>query len=159
MFNFFKKNKESVIVSPQSGTAIPVSDVPDKAFSDRILGDGIAIIPEEDEIVSPADGTVVQVPDTLHAYGIQTENGIDILIHVGINTVELKGEGFKSFVKAGQKVKTGDPIARVDLKLIKEKGYPTHTPVIITNPEDAKEVSFITGKVKAGETVVIRYQK
>ena len=159
MFNFLKKNKENIIVSPQNGDVIPITEVPDQAFADKILGDGVAIIPEDGKVFSPVDGKIVQITDTLHAYGIQTDDGTDILIHIGIDTVELKGEGFKSFVSEGQKVKAGDCIAEADLDLIKEKGYPVHTPVIITNPNDVKEISLITGKAKAGETAIIKYHK
>lgn len=159
MFDFFKKNKECSIKSPMNGEAISLSDVPDEAFSDKMLGDGAAVIPSDGEVRAPVDGVVVQIPDTLHAYGIQSKDGLDILIHIGINTVELKGEGFESLVKVGQEVKTGQLIAKFDIEFIKERGYPLHTPVLITNVDAIKEMSFSSGKVEGGKTELIKYKK
>ena len=159
MFGFKKKKEEKGLVATQDGTVIALSEVPDEAFSEKMLGDGAAIIPTSDEICSPVDGTIIQVTDTLHAYGIQSDDGLDILVHVGINTVELKGEGFTALVKEGDKVKAGDVIAKADLSLIKSKGYETHTPILITNMDDIKEISFIEGSAQAGKTVMVTYSK
>ena len=158
MFNFFKK-KEHEIFSPMNGKVIPINEVEDEAFSQKMLGDGVCIIPKTGEVVSPVSGEVVQVFDTLHAYGIKTANGAEILIHIGINTVELKGEGFKALVKSGQKVKMGEKIAEVDLEFIKEKGYSTQTPVVITNTSEIQDLNFnFVEGAEAGKTMIISYK-
>ncbi len=157
MFNFRKK--KNAFLATQNGKIIDLKDVPDEAFSQKMLGDGVAIMPTGNDICSPVDGTIIQVTDTLHAYGIASDDGLDVLVHVGINTVELKGEGFETLVKEGDKVKAGDVIARADLPLIKSKGYELYTPVLITNMDDIKELSVCDGNVEAGKTVIMTYSK
>lgn len=154
MFGFKKKSK---IFASQNGRAVALSEVPDPAFSEKMLGDGVAIIPEDDTVLSPVSGTVIDVTNTLHAYCIQTEDGLDVLIHIGINTVELKGEGFKSLVAAGDKVKAGQPLAEADIKFLKDKGYQLYTPILITNMDAIKDISVSTGSTQAGKTCVITY--
>ena len=159
MFDFLKKKKQFELVSPMEGMAIPIYEVEDEAFSQKMLGDGVAVIPNKGEVVSPADGEIIQVFDTLHAYGVRTNDGIEILIHIGINTVELKGEGFKSFVSSGQKIKKGDKIAEVDLDLLKEKKYSLQTPVVITNIDMVNNFKSYPGEAKIGKTVIISYNE
>ena len=103
-----KKSKKLLILSPLTGKVMPLEDVPDPVFSQKIIGDGVAVFPSEGRIVSPVDGQVVSVADTGHAYGLKTEDGLEILIHVGLETVSLKGECFNVYVKPGDKVKAGD---------------------------------------------------
>ncbi|MEG0386713.1 MAG: PTS glucose transporter subunit IIA, partial [Niameybacter sp.] len=110
MFNFFNKLKGIEIISPMTGEAIDLSQVPDPVFSEKMVGDGIAIIPTENRVVAPCDGKIVQIFPTNHAIGIETTTGLDLLIHIGIDTVDLKGEGFKRLVEEGDTVKMGDPI-------------------------------------------------
>lgn len=159
MFNFMKKKTKNELLATQNGTIVDLKDVPDEAFAQKLLGEGVAILPTDNEVYSPVDGTIIQVSDTLHAYGISTKDGLDILIHIGIDTVELQGEGFEPLVKEGDQVKAGDLIARADLSLLKEKGYELYTPVLITNIEDVKDFSVGTGKTEAGKTVVMTYSK
>lgn len=159
MFGFKKKEEEKEVLATQNGKVVNLEEVPDEVFAQKMLGDGVAIIPESDDIHSPVDGTIVQVSDTLHAYGIQTEDGLDILVHIGVNTVELKGEGFESLVKEGDKVKTGDIIAKADLDFIKSKNYETYTPILVTNFDEVRSFSKNLGLAKAGETVVFTYKK
>lgn len=154
MFGFKKKGK---IFASQNGRAVALSEVPDPAFSEKMLGDGVAIIPEDDTVLSPVNGTVVDVTNTLHAYCIQTDDGLDVLIHIGINTVELKGEGFKSLVKSGDKVKAGQPLAQADIKFLKDKGYQIYTPILITNMDAVNSISVSTGNTQAGKSCVITY--
>lgn len=159
MFHFGRKKSEPArVVATQTGKSVALSDVPDEAFAQKMLGDGVAILPSEGTVVSPVEGEIVEVLDSLHAYGIHTKDGLDILVHIGINTVELKGEGFKAFVKVGDQVKAGDKLAEVDLALLKEKGFPAYTPIIITNSDAVKSMETTLGDTKAGETVVLTYQ-
>ena len=137
MFLFGKKKKEAAgeprLYAPLTGECMPIDKVPDPVFADKILGDGVAVLPTDGTVVAPCDGEITNVAETLHAYGIQTPDGLELLIHVGLNTVELKGEGFKPLVKVGDKVKMGTPLCKVDLEFIKGKGYPLYTPLLITN--------------------------
>ena len=159
MFNFFHKNKKHEIYAPISGVTIDLSRVPDEAFSEKILGDGVAIIPNSGEILSPVDGVIEQVVETSHAYCIRSNDGLEILIHVGIDTVKLNGEGFEVYVSKNQSVKKGDLIAKVDLDVLRNKGYNLHTPVIITNMSEIKNLSTINERVEAGKTVIMTYEK
>ncbi len=143
------------ILSPATGTVIPLEQVPDPVFSQKIIGDGVAVIPTEGNIVSPVDGEVASVAETLHAYGFRTADGLEILIHVGLETVGLKGECFEVFVKPGDKVKAGDPVARVDLKFLEEKGINPVTPVLLCAGVDKKSISCHEGRARAGETPVV----
>ncbi|MBQ2671629.1 MAG: PTS glucose transporter subunit IIA [Clostridia bacterium] len=153
------KKDEKYLLAVQTGKVISIRKVPDEVFSEKILGDGVAIIPSEDDVVSPVDGEIVQIAETGHAFCIRSEDGVDILIHIGIDTVNLKGEGFESFVSVGQKVKAGDKIGKANIKLIKEKGYPIHTAVVITNMNDLKDMKPIFGNAKIGETKIVSYRK
>lgn len=159
MFRFIGKKDEKYLLAVQTGKVISIRKVPDEVFSEKILGDGVAIIPSEDDVVSPVDGEIVQIAETGHAFCIRSEDGVDILIHIGIDTVNLKGEGFESFVSVGQKVKAGDKIGKANIKLIKEKGYPIHTAVVITNMNDLKDMKPIFGNAKIGETKIVSYRK
>ena len=126
-----KKSKKLLILSPLTGKVMPLEDVPDPVFSQKIIGDGVAVFPSEGRIVSPVDGQVVSVADTGHAYGLKTEDGLEILIHVGLETVSLKGECFNVYVKPGDQVKAGDKLAEVDLGFLAEKNISPVTPVLI----------------------------
>jgi len=159
LFGKKKNPNEGKVFAPAAGMVIPIQEAPDKVFSEKILGDGIAVVIEEGTIRSPADGVIINVADTLHAYGIETADGLEILVHIGINTVELNGQGFSCKVRDGQKVKKGDVLCEVDLDLLREKGYPLHTPVLITNGEELKQFNIIQGSAIGGETVVIEYDK
>lgn len=156
---FGRKKELLKLVASQTGECVPIELVPDPVFADKLLGDGVAIIPKENEVKSPADGTIVQVFDTLHAYSIESEDGLEILVHIGLNTVELKGEGFTAKVKEGDKVKAGDVLCEADIAFIKEKGYEIYTPIVITNISEVKKFELLKGQVIGGETPVIEYSK
>ena len=126
-----EEGKNVLILSPLTGRAVPLEEVPDHVFSQKIIGDGMAVIPTEGKIVSPADAQIVSVADTGHAYGLKTEEGVELLIHVGLETVSLKGECFKIHVKPGDTVKAGDLLAEVDLEFLEERKINPITPVLI----------------------------
>lgn len=148
------KNKIS-IMSPINGDAVPLSLVNDLTFAEEIMGKGIAIIPTEGKVVSPINGTVAMVFNTKHAIGLQSEDGAEILIHVGLDTVNLEGQYFNSFVKSGDTVKVGDKLLEFDIEAIKEAGYDTITPIIITNTTNYLDIiSSEVASVKAGDEII-----
>ena len=149
------KSIPQVILAPLTGKAVPLSEVPDPVFSEKVLGDGVAIIPADGKIVSPVDGEISTVAETSHAYGFTSENGQEVLVHVGLETVSLNGECFKVYGKAGDKVKAGDLVAEVDLEYLKEKDINPITPVLICSDTEGKELQYIEGDVKAGESEVL----
>ncbi|WP_461206812.1 sucrose-specific PTS transporter subunit IIBC [Clostridium sp. DL1XJH146] len=137
---------EECIISPLSGEVICLSEVPDRTFSEKIMGDGVAILPSEGTVTSPIDGEITLAFETKHVIGMVSENGTEILIHVGIDTVKMNGEGFKSFIKTGDKVKKGDKLIEVDLELVKSLGFSTITPVIITNTNEVISIDIVDDK-------------
>lgn len=156
MFNFFKR-KKSDVVAPIDGELIDLSDVNDEVFSQRMMGDGFAVIPSDlaVEIVAPIDGEVAMIPDTKHAIGLKDKSGLEVLVHVGVDTVNLNGEGFESLVSVGDKVEKGQPLMKIDQKLFKNKGYDCTTMVIFTKGYDKKfepEKSYHS-TVSAGEVL------
>ncbi|EOS7781830.1 PTS glucose transporter subunit IIA [Enterococcus hirae] len=126
--------------SPLSGKVLPLSDVPDKVFSSGAMGKGLAIDPEKGELIAPADGEITTIFPTGHAVGLTTKDGIEILMHIGMDTVELEGQGFETFVKQGDQVKAGDLLVRFDIEEIKAAGYSVITPIVITNTEHFADV-------------------
>ena len=132
MFGFFKNKNENVIYAPVGGTCIDITEVDDIGFSSKMMGDGVAIVPIEGIVTAPCDGKISMIFDTGHAFGMEANNGAEILIHIGIDTVNLNGEGFEILKKPGQKVKRGEPVIRFDLEKVK-KLYDTATMVIMTN--------------------------
>ena len=148
-------NNEKKVIAPLSGKVIALSEVPDEVFSQKVLGDGAAIIPEDGKIVSPVNGEVSTVSETLHAYGFTSDDGLEILVHVGIDSVALKGAGFTAHVKEGDKVKAGDLVAEVDLDVLKKNNIPTITPVLVCDGADELVMTAATGSVAAGKSVVL----
>ncbi len=139
MFNLFKKEKQ--LLSVANGRVHQLGKVPDQVFSQKILGDGFAVLPTTGEIFSPANGRISDITDTLHAYCITTDDGLEILVHIGIDTVELKGQGFTPLVKTGDKISAGESLAKVDLDLLKSAGYNPTTVVVITNTDKLRELN------------------
>lgn len=136
--------KDEIIVSPVNGTPESLTKVNDQVFSAKLMGDGAAVIPSDGTIYSPVNGTVTIVYETKHAYGIKSDNGAEVLIHIGLDTVNLKGEHFESFVKQGQRVEKGDKLGSVDLDAVKKAGYDTTVMVVITNTANYANVQRIT---------------
>ncbi|MEH7109601.1 PTS sugar transporter subunit IIA [Bacillus sp. JJ1764] len=133
------KSDKEIIYSPLDGKVIPLEKVPDPVFSQKLMGEGLAVYPSKGLLVSPVDGEIIQVFNTKHAIGIYSVNGLELLIHVGLETVELQGEGFNVLVKQGQKVKVGDPLLEFDIEFIKNHNKDTVTPIIITNSSEKIE--------------------
>ncbi len=140
------------ILSPVTGRLVPIEEVPDPVFSQKIIGDGVAVIPTDGRIVSPVDGEVVSVADTLHAYGFRTSGGVELLIHFGLETVALKGQYFKCHVKVGDLVKAGDLIAEADLDGLSQLEVNPITPVLVCGGMDGRILNPHEGEVKAGIT-------
>ena len=157
MFNLFKKKeKKHVIGSPAKGKAVALKEVNDPTFAEEMLGKGAAVIPEEGKIYAPADGEIGMVFDTLHAVSMTTDFGAEILIHIGLDTVKMKGDGFTGHVKAGDHVKKGDLLLEVDLEKVKTAGYDTITPVLVCNTPDYASVEGIQADaVNAGDDLII----
>lgn len=158
--NLFKKknedSKDLVIKSPITGQYVAIEDIPDPVFAQKMMGEGFGIEPSEGVVVAPIDAEVVNVFPTKHAIGLKASNGIELLIHIGLETVAMNGEGFDVFVNAGDHVKVGDKLVEFDINLIKEKASSSISPVIITNSDlvdtfDVKE----TSSVNKGETDVV----
>lgn len=147
--------EDSVIYSPLNGELVPLADVDDPTFSQGILGKGVAIIPSEGRLYSPADGIVDSVFETKHAIAIRTDQGVEMLIHIGLDTVKLGGEHFEAKVKAGEKIRVGDLLIEFELDKIK-KQFPTVTPVLVANTGDFTAVEAVAdhGTVKAGQALV-----
>lgn len=147
---------EEVIVSPANGELQDISNVPDPVFSQRMTGDGFAVLPSDGNIVSPVNGTIFNVFPSKHAIGIMSEGGKEILVHIGVNTVKLKGQGFNVLVAEGDAVMAGQPILEVDLAYVQEHAPSIMTPVIFSNlPESAKVTLLKTGTVTAGEENIV----
>ena len=145
----------SVIFAPLDGKVLPLSEVKDEAFRDEILGKGAAIVPENGILVSPADGKIGNLTDTLHAVGITADFGAEILIHIGFDTVKLSGKHFKAYVKEGDTVKKGDKLIEFDIDAIKKEGYDITTPIVICNFENYGKIDVTSNEtIKKGDTFI-----
>lgn len=131
----FKKRKLQII-APVNGETVTLEQVPDPVFSQKMMGEGIALLPAEGKIHAPIDGTVILIPDTKHAIALKSSDGTEILIHIGLETVNLKGKGFNTLVKIGENVSIGQPLVEVDWAYIEQHATSTITPIIITNSAD-----------------------
>jgi len=142
-----------VFVVPLDGEIMNISNVPDQVFSQKIMGDGFAIEPVNGQVVSPVDGTVISLPDSKHAVAILADNGLELIVHFGMDTVNLQGEGFTAVVKQGDKVKAGQLMLTVDFTHVKAKVPSVITPIVFTNLPAGKTVQICDGQiVKRGET-------
>ncbi len=158
MFGFLKKKTTKKIFAPVSGRILDITEVPDEVFSKKLVGDGIAIEPSNGILVAPCDGKIIQIFSTNHVLGIKTPEGLEILIHIGIDTVELKGEGFTRIAETDTEVKRGDQIMVFDIDLIKKSGKSAITPVIITNRGMKFDIKKVNGNAQAGKSVVMTIQ-
>lgn len=146
----------ATIYSPMSGTVMPLSEVPDGAFASGALGNGFGVEPNDGKVTSPINGQVMMVFETKHAIGLVSDEGVEVMIHVGLDTVTMKGEGFTAHVKAGDQVKVGDLLLDVDLEAVKAAGHPTVTPIVVTNTMNYKAVEVLsTGNITHKEDILV----
>ncbi len=156
----FQPDAPITVYSPLKGRVIPLSEVKDEAFASGILGQGAAIVPEEGVLYAPADGTISAFFPTGHAVGMSTDEGLELLLHVGMDTVQLEGKGFKPLVQAGDRVKRGQKLLEFDIDLIKNAGYSTVTPVLVANYQNFGGVNIaeraaVKSQVTAGEALLV----
>lgn len=140
---------QTEIASPMKGKVLKLESIKDDAFASAVLGKGAAVLPEEGKVYAPADGVISTLFPTLHALGMETDEGVELLIHIGLDTVQLNGEGFEAKVSQGDRVKKGQLLVTFDKEFIESKGYCMETPVIVTNTDDFLEVV----EIGEGETV------
>ena len=148
-----KTYADDEIVAVTDGQMIPLEDVKDEAFASKALGDGVAFLPDSDYICAPANGVLSALFPTGHAFGITMNDGTELLVHIGINTVELNGEGFDTLLSQGDPVRAGQPVVRIDRNLIQKKGYDTTTMLIITNNAGERSGFQDFGAVKQGNVL------
>ncbi len=146
-----KNKKIPKVISPLIGDIIPITEVKDSTFSEKILGDGVAIIPKDGKILSPVDGVLTSVAESKHAFSFTSNDGLEVLVHVGLETVSLSGKGFKVFKKAGDSVKAGEIIAEVDLSYLKNHNISPVTPVIVCNLPSGAEIKTESTSLKAAK--------
>ena len=152
---FEKSAKTISLKAVEDGRTIPMDEVNDQTFAQELLGPGIAIVPSNGTVVSPINGTIATVMDTKHAVCIQGEDGLELIVHAGLDTVELNGKYYQTYKEIGDQVKAGDVLLEFDLEEIAKAGYDVTTPIVITNLGDYKITKCLTGQqVKAGEEVI-----
>ncbi|MDU4935848.1 MAG: PTS glucose transporter subunit IIA [Peptostreptococcaceae bacterium] len=148
-------NVETEVKNPISGKVIALSDINDPVFSSGAMGKGIAIEPSDNKVYSPFDGIIEFIADSKHAIGLRSENGVELLIHVGMDTVQMKGRGFYLKTEANKKVKMGDLLLEFDRNTIEKEGYSLITPVVITNSDEYEESTLcINEDVENGKTII-----
>lgn len=158
MFNIFKKKMDSDLYAPVSGKTVALENVPDKMFSNKLLGEGIGFEFDGNIVCAPCDGEITVIANTLHAFGITAANGAEILVHIGVDTVKLNGQGFKALTEVGKKVKKGTPIIEIDRNFMKQNDINLITPMVITNSNDFKfDVEKAKKQVIAGESMLIHF--
>lgn len=158
MFFGMKPSKGGMVMATQRGIAEPITAMPDPVFSEKILGDGACIRPEDGQVFAPCAGTVISVADTGHAIGIRAHDGAELLIHIGIDTVELNGSGFDLRVSVNQRVSLGDLLCAVDLEHIERAGFSAQTAVLLTNLDAFALTRVHTGPMSAKSSTLLEYQ-
>ncbi|KIO35420.1 MULTISPECIES: PTS glucose transporter subunit IIA [unclassified Shewanella] len=146
------------VYAPVSGEIVAIEKVPDVVFAEKIVGDGIAIAPKGKQIVAPVDGTIGKIFETNHAFSIESPQGLELFVHFGVGTVELRGNGFTRLAEEGQQVKAGDPILEFDLDYLKEHVESLLTPVVLANMEDIQGLDKRHGSIEAGKDVIFSVQ-
>ncbi|GAA1473495.1 PTS glucose transporter subunit IIA [Corynebacterium felinum] len=155
MFGWSKKKVD--LLTPFPGTVMDVTAVPDQVFADEMLGPGVAVVPDEScqvlEVCAPVSGQIVTIFNTMHAFAIRDKNGVDVLVHIGLDTVALRGAGFEAFVSAGDSVKAGELVVRVDAAAVRRAGKSLITPVVLTNKKQVANVTAAAHKVQRDDVV------
>ena len=151
-------SKSKTLIAPISGKAISITEVPDPIFSDKLIGDGLAFIPSSNTLVAPCDGIITTTIESGHAISLLSNDGLEILIHIGLETVSLEGDGFEVLVNVDDNVKAGTPLINIDTEFIKSKGLNLVTPLVIVNHDILKSLKpKITKEVIANKTTVLEY--
>ena len=150
--------EKMTVMAPIDGKVIPLEQIPDETFATAILGPGCGIEPTGDTVYAPFDGTITQVASTLHAIGITSDDGIELLIHIGMDTIALRGSCFTSLVREGQAVKAGTPLLNVDLDAIRAAGLSTESAVIVTNADDLPKLHIIAGGIVSTGTPMFKFE-
>ena len=150
--------EKMVVKAPMDGIVLPLEQIPDETFATAILGPGCGIEPTGDTVYAPFDGTITQVASTLHAIGITSDDGIELLIHVGMDTIALRGSGFTPLVREGQAVKAGTPLLNVDLDAIRAAGLSTESAIIVTNGDDLPKLHIIAGGIVSTGTPLFKFE-
>lgn len=150
--------EKMTVMAPIDGTVIPLEQIPDETFATAILGPGCGIEPTGDTVYAPFDGTITQVASTLHAIGITSDDGIELLIHIGMDTIALRGSGFTPLVREGQAVKAGTPLLNVDLDAIRAAGLSTESAVIVTNADDLPKLHITAGGIVSTGTPLFKFE-
>ncbi|MDE9830116.1 PTS sugar transporter subunit IIA [Staphylococcus delphini] len=149
-------NKEIQVYAPMTGEYVKIEDIPDPVFAQKMMGDGFGIRPTEGKVVSPIAGVVDNVFPTKHAIGLKADNGLEVLVHIGLDTVQLNGEGFETLVNSGDTVKVGDPLVTFDVDYIDQHAKSIVSPVIITNTDQTAAIAIQqAAQLNKGETSVI----
>ena len=162
MFSFFKRKEiDQQLYAPVNGTCIPLEEVKDAVFAQKMMGDGVAFqFSDDNTIYSPCNGEVIMIMNTKHAIGLKGENGMEVLIHVGLDTVNLNGEGFTSFIQNGDTIKKGEPLLTIDRSFMDARGIDLTTPMVVTNGSEYNfSISNVNTTVTKGETVMITCHK
>lgn len=158
MFKMFKKKKENVVIAPIEGTVIALEQVPDQVFSTKMMGDGVAIDTTGNQLFAPCNGTISVIAPTKHAIGMVLENKMEILMHVGLDTVTLKGEGFKTLVQVGDKVQVGTPLLKIEREAFLAQNISLITPIIVCNSaEHPITKKYENIKAEANTTIIFEY--
>ena len=152
----FKKNH--ILLAICDGRCAPLSEMPDEAFASGMLGVGVTVFPTSGRILSPVSGKIESIAESRHAYTILSEDGLEILIHIGVDTVEMRGDGFTSSVRAGQMIRAGEPLAEADLQKIADRGFSTAVALLVTNPEKIQITDQHSGMVTGGKDALLSYR-
>jgi len=163
LFDMFKKKDAApsfpvVLAADAAGAFVKMEDIPDEVFAQGILGPGCGIEPTGDTVFAPFDGRVVSVASTLHAIGLESDEGIELLIHIGMDTITLRGSGFTLLVQEGQTVRAGTPLLRVDLDVIRAAGLSTESAVIVTNADDLPALHLTAGGIVSTGTPLFKFE-
>lgn len=151
------KNKTECLIAPCTGKTLPLSLVPDEVFAGELLGKGIAVEPSRGHFFAPVSGTLTSVTDSRHAYTLMSENGVDILLHIGVDTVGLAGEGFVSHVTAGERIRAGQLIAEADIELIRSRGLSAICSLVVTETDKIENIEYKPGACIGGKNAVMCY--